>query len=223
MAKLSLRVFKQGKPIYWIVGGVVVFVVFYMLFNKGGANAGSGNTSYVSSGPSEALQAAQLQTGASIQAAQIAANVEAAKTAAGLQEAQMGQEVALAQTDASRVVSLAQLANQSDLASINANTNLLINEQNLSYAADTAKQASQTQIALKQIDAATVAHQLDTNADMFKIQSQNLLSQSLISQIGNVAEKKRYDALVTVLTGMPAYDSHVVPINQGGGVLSITH
>ncbi len=214
MAKLSLKVFKQGKPIYWIIGAVVVFVVFYFLFNKGSGSA-SGSTQYVSSGPSEALQGAQLQAGAAVQAAQISANVEAMRIQAQRETQTLGAQVALEQLASGENVAMAQLANERDLGAMNVNANLLINEQNLNYGAETARLAAETTLGLRMIDANIVTHQLDTNAAMFAEQSRNLIATTALGQIQGLKKKNRDEALTAITASLTGTPNLYVP--QGGG------
>jgi hypothetical protein len=230
MAKISLRVFKKGKPIFWIIGAVFVFVIFYMLFNKS-AKAGAsdgGGVSYVSSGPSEALQAQAMQVGAAIQGAQIAAGVETAKVQEQANEATLGAQVALAQLAAGQTVQLRSIDADLDVAHTNAAANVAINDANLNYGLETASIAATRDITLKQIDANTLAHQMDTNAllvvhqldtqaDMFAEQSKTLTQQSLIAQVGNVKKKQRGAALLDLAQGFATNDFARIELPKGGG------
>jgi hypothetical protein len=177
--KLSLRVFKQGKPIYWVIGGVVIFVLFYLMF-RGKSAPATGTTTYATTGPSEALQAQQLAAGIATQQASLAAGVQVQ----GLQEQQnvaaMALTASLANIDAGRVVSLAGIDAQKAADAENASANIQINRDNLSYTLDTAQVAANTQIGIATINANEVNHQLDTNAAMFADQLKQLTAGQLI-------------------------------------------
>lgn len=210
MAKLNLQVFKRGKPIYWVIGGVALFVIFYLAFSKP-ASAGGSSGGAIVTGPSEALQAAQMQYGAQIQGAQIAAGVEAARIQAENNAASLGASVALANLATQEKVALFQLAREADLAAINAQTNLLINEQNISYGVETARLAAETQIGLRALDVSLLNKQMETNAAMFETQSKNLITQSVIAQVPSLKKRDRDDALA----GIGGYTP--VPGGAGGG------
>jgi plastocyanin len=203
--KLNLRVFKQGKPIYWIVGAVFLFIVFYLVLNKKPASDTTGTTSYVSTGPSEALQAQAMQINAGITTAQIGASVQVQQLQEQQSEANYALTAALAQVSAGQTVSLAGIDAQKAADAENAAANIQINQDNNSYGLETARVASQTQIGLAQISADTVTHQLDTNAAMFAEQSKNLVAQSLIASIANFKHKN--EALDTIV---PLLDNFAV-------------
>jgi len=213
MAAISLKVFKKGKPIYWIIGAVVLFVLFYFMFNRGGGAAtASGSTNYVTTGPSEAVQIASMQAGAAAQAGNLAASVEMARINSETVAAGLGAQIAMAQLASGENVALRQLIAQERLGEINAETNLLINEQNLSYSTETARIAADTNIALKNIDAGILTSQLTANRDMFAIQSSNMITQTLISQVGNLKKRDRDDALAGIGGYIPVYGG------SGGGI-----
>lgn len=231
MAKINLRVFKQGKPIYWIIGGIVVFVLFYMLFNRGAPATAGGGTTVVQSGPSEAMQIAGMQTAAAIQSAQIAANIEALRVQGERDQAALAGQVALAQLASGERVALETLNAEREAAAINAQTNLLINEQTINYNLESARLASETQLGLRQIDANLISGQLDAQAEMFRdqlaanmamyqIQSQNLIAQTAFSQIGNLKKKNRDEALAYLASAFGDFPNTYVP-QRGGGLLGI--
>lgn len=209
MAKISLRVFKRGKPIYWIVGGIFVFVAFYLLFNKRSA-AATGTTSYVATGPSEALQSQMAQINAGVQGASIAAGVELAKVQESQNEAGYALSAVLAQNAAQQTVALATLDTQRDIAEQGIAANVSMTASNNAYGLETARTAAQTQIGLAEISANTLTHQMDTQSAMFAEQSKNLVTQSLIAVAGSA--KHKIEALQVVapyVTGgaSPAYPS----------------
>lgn len=213
MAKLSLRVFKQGKPIYWIIGAVFVFVVFYLMFNRGSGASGS---QVVQTGPSEAMQIAALQAGASQAAVQSAANIEAARIQASREQAALGAQVALAQLASGEKVALEQLALESGLGFANIQANILINDANISYALESARIASETQIGLRQIDVDLLNAQLEAQTHMFEVQSQNLLYQSLIGQTGSLKKKNRDEYAAYLASLMSGQQTAYIPQRSGG-------
>lgn len=199
MAKLSLRVFKKGKPIYWIIGGVVLFVLFYMLFNKGGAASGGGGVNVVSSGPSEAMQAASLQASTAIATAQIGAGIEAARIGVQRDMGALQAQIALAQLGSGERVALETLEFERAMGLADNQANLLINEQNINYALESARVASETSLGLRKLETDMFSEQLAANRDMFAIQSQNLITQSMIAQVSSLKAKDRDTALAAIL------------------------
>lgn len=253
--KFNLKVFKKGKPIYWIIGAVVLFVIFYMMANKGAGSSGSGGSGgqvVMQSGPSEAMQMAGLQAStalqvsaqeanAAIQAANIAAALEAARIEREYDTAGLGAQVALAQLTSGETVALAQLDTEKQLAALNVNANLLINEQNLAYSTESARVAAETNLAMREmevgfmnrtldaqvrsqeINAGLVAHQLETQAQMFETQSQNLIMQSLIGQTGSLKKKNRDEYAAHIANLALGHDSTYTPQRGGfnlGGLIS---
>lgn len=230
MAKLSLRVFQKGKPIFWIIGAVGIFVLFYLMFNRGAGASSGGGTTVVQSGPSEAMQIAGMQMAGAIQAAQIGANVEALRIQGQRDQGVLAGQVAMAQLASGERVALETLATDRDAARFNAETNLLIHERTLSYNTESARIAADTAIDLKQIDANVVMYQLgtnaamfdrqlQTNAAMFETQSRNLIATTALAQVGSLKKKNRDEALTALtasLTGTP--NSYVA---QGGGGFGI--
>lgn len=199
MAKLSLRVFKKGKPIYWIIGGLVLFVIFYLLFNRGGAASGGGGVNVISTGPSEAMQNASLQASTAIATAQIGAGIEAARIQVSRDTANLQAQIALAQLGSGERVALETLNAERSLAQLDAQTNLLVNEQNINYALETARVASETTLSLRKFETDMFSEQLAANRDMFRIQSENLITQSMIAQVSSLKAKDRDTALAAIL------------------------
>lgn len=158
--KLNLKVFKKGKPIYWIGGAVILFVLFYFLFNRGA----SGSTTVVSSGPSEALQAAQLSAGVQTAQIQAQANSAAQQTAGAITIAGIQAQLALAQTDAQAHSTDLQTNQSAAVAFAQIDANKAEQLANMSYSFESAKLASETALQTKASDNALLAHQLDTNA-----------------------------------------------------------
>lgn len=229
MAKISLRVFQKGKPIFWIIGGVVVFVVFYMLFNRGApaASASGGGSTVVQTGPSENLQIAGMQMAGQIQAAQIAANIEALRVQGQRDQAALAGQVALAQLGSGERIALETLAADREAAVLNAQTNLLINEQTANYNLESARLASETTLGLRQIDANLVSNQLSTQAAMFRdqltanmamyeTQSRSLIATTALGQIQNLKKKNRDEALTAITASLTGTPNYYVPQSDGG-------
>jgi len=200
---LNLDVFKKGKSVYWIIGAIVLFVIFYLLASGGSKSTGSGavTTSVINSGPSDA----QLAAGAAVQTAQIQASVAANESAA---------QVAAIQSQTNAQVAIATLQFQGDLAntqagadvakyvaaldanvatsSFTAQTNALQIQSEYSFA--TAKVAAETDLAKNYQNNTLLLNQLQTNAAMFHDQVQGLNFQALVGQIGAVKSNDRDNA-----------------------------
>lgn len=63
MAKFNWKVFKKGKTLYWILGAVVLFVIFYLVASGGSKSSGSGSSgvTVMNAGPTDAQVAASAQ------------------------------------------------------------------------------------------------------------------------------------------------------------------
>lgn len=125
--KLNFAVFKKGKPFVWIIGALVLFVIFYMFINRGGS---SGGVVVQNSGPSDAainasaaLTAKQSDNSAQVaiatlayngQVAQTQAQADIAKYVAGLDAATQSKyldtQIALAAFDLQGGIAQAQIA-----------------------------------------------------------------------------------------------------------------
>lgn len=227
MAKISLRVFQKGKPIFWIIGAVVVFVLFYLMANRRSDASAGGGMTVVQSGASEAMQIAGMQTAASIQTAQIGASVEAARIQGEQNRNVLASQVAIAQLMSGERVALETISADREAANLNAATNLAINEQNTTYALESARLASETSIGLKGIDAAIVMHQLDTNAEMFgkqldtnammfAEQSRNLIATTALGQIQTLKKKNRDEALISLVSSFTGQPNTYIPQRDFG-------
>jgi len=222
--KFNWAVFKKGKAVYWVIGAIVLFVIFYLLASGGskssssGASTNAGGVTTINSGPTDA----QIAAAASISAAQIQANAQTNQSNADLAalKEQVAGQVAIAtlQTQSQ----LADTAAGSDvakyLASVQAGAQTFaLTEQTRQmalqgeYSLETAKVAAETDLAGQALQAGVLVHQLDTNASMFnasiaantaalKIQSDNITMQGLISQAGNLKKKDR-DEYLEILAG----------------------
>lgn len=207
--KLNFKVFKKGSPLLWIGGAVVLFVVFYMLSSKGSNSSNGGNVYTTASGPSDASVAAATQ----LSMAQLQANVSANQMATELAavKEQTAGEIALANIGAN--VAFAGLAADQNVQLAALNTQKSIAEMNTEYAIESAEIAAEVNLATVGIQRDMFAKQLDTNVTMLDIQSRNLISQSLISQVGSLKKKDRDQAL-TALAGVN-YRGQIAAPNSG--------
>lgn len=123
MASKILGALKSKKARPFIIGGAVLIggiIIFMVLKNRGG---GGGSAQAVSGGPSEALQAAQLQAQTQLGLAQLQANAAATQSATQLQAFMYGKDadvhiadvtmqnqalIQLAGIDAQKTIALAQ-------------------------------------------------------------------------------------------------------------------
>lgn len=186
--KLNFKFLNKGT-IWWVVGAIVLFVIFYMVASGGNsAGASDGTTAVVGSTPSDAQIAAQLQ-GQSIQAQLAAATIQAQSE---VTVAAMQRDVALANVQAGADITKYQVA-----------TDLQAAREAAEYGVETANIAANTQLKLKETDAALLIHQMNVNAEMFNTQSQNLIAQSLIGASASLKKKDRDNYLVSIATGAP--------------------
>lgn len=156
--KFSLSYVKQNPVMFGAIF-VVFGVLLYLVMNKGAG----GTTQYVTTGPSEALQAAQLQSGTAIQAAQIQAG-------ASLQEKQLDAAVAGQTLQAQLAAITAQINGQETLANMN-----------LQY--QFAELAANSALGSKQIDASLLAlqAQLDNQLDVVNSNNQFMVDYAKVA------------------------------------------
>lgn len=152
--KMNFAVFKKGKPIYWVIGGIVVFALFYLMFNKG-AGSSSGITT-VNAGPSDAAVAASTQLALAQTNANAGVAVATLQYNGQLAQTQAAADVAKYTANLDAATSAATLDTQKAIAAINAE-----------YSLDTAKVAAETNIAQWTLNANVLTTQLQTNAQMF--------------------------------------------------------
>lgn len=114
--------FVKKKP--WIIGGVLVIGVVLFMMMRGGGSANASTS--VSTGPSEGLQAAQLQAQTQLGMAQLSANVEGANIAAQLQAFMFGKErdseVSMYQANVAGQIQMAGIQSQENMANFAAMT-----------------------------------------------------------------------------------------------------
>lgn len=189
--KLNFSFLKKGKTIYWIVGAVVLFVVFYLIASRGSSSENVGGITTITAGPSDAQVAAATQLAMANIQASIASNQTAAELAAlkeqSARDVALGalqQTIDLANTEAGKTVALANFNAQKEIAALQGE-----------YDVATARVASETEIKSNQIQADMFASQLEANRQMFADQVSALNTQALIGQIGNLKKKNRDEAL----------------------------
>lgn len=196
--KMKLAIFKKGKPVYWIVGAVVLFVIFYLITSKGAGQAANsgGGVAVINQGPSDA----QIQAGAAFSMAQVQANTAA--NIAGLEAAvkrdEFNMNVALANIGAN--IAGREIDTSATLGLASYDLQRHISELNAEYSLETAKIVSSEAITMRQIDRAAFGDQLAANNDSLRIQSANMTNQALISQVGSLKKKDR-DETLQILSG----------------------
>jgi hypothetical protein len=127
-------------------------------------------------------------------------------------------------------VALANLDTERELAFMNTQANLLINEQNLSYSLESAKVASATQIGLRELDVGLINRQMDTqasmfreqmaaNADMLELQSRTMIASAAIGAVGNLKKKNQDEALTSIVSSLTGTPNTYV--QRGGGGFGI--
>lgn len=205
MAKFNLAVFRKGKPIYWIVGAVVLFVLFYFMASKGAPKASSGGgTTYVESGPSEAELSAQVAlAGISAQTNSDAARV-AGETA--IARSQMETQIGLAQINAT--IAAADIAANRELSALALTTDRDNQRAQLEASLDAINLQAQygTEQARIATQGSIQALQIQTQAQqaMYMEQSRALGQQALIAQASTLKKKDR-DNFLAGLAGLSNY------------------
>lgn len=179
---LNFSAFKK-RPFLWGGIAIAIFVLFYLLFSRGGGNASSGSTQYVETGPSEAEIAAQsniamAQIQANIASQQFAseAAIKNAEFAASVKNSEFAYNVALVQIDAEKAI----LENQSE------------------YSLATARVAAETNLEMAKLDRDVLTTQLNTQSQMFSKQIDSLTNQALIAQVSTLKKKNRDDVLLAL-------------------------
>lgn len=211
--KLNFKIFKKGKPIYWVIGAVVLFVIFYFVASRGSSNSTGGVTT-IQTGPSEAMQAAQLQYNAQIASANVAAQMQANQNLTDFRIAELA-----ASNEASNIQASADVAKY--VASLDAasTAKALETQQNIydlqgQYSLETARTAAQAQLGLAELQASMFNKQLETNAQMFGDQLRAATAQTALSVIPTLKKGDRDAALISITTGQPS--SHGSIIGQAG-------
>lgn len=225
--KLNFKVFKKGKAIYWVIGGAIIFAIFYFMFSRGASSQSSGNMLYMPTGPSEAQLAAGLQAQsiqAQLNAAAMSQQVELekikAQSATDITLANIASNLSLEEIQASTDLIKYQTAKDAEIASLTLQTQERMATTSQEYALAAAQSAYATQIASKELDAAILSKQIDTNVKMLEIQSTNLIQQNLIAQVGSLKKKDRDETLQIIAGNLTGYP--VSYTNPRGGPAIIT-
>lgn len=194
--KLNLKVFKKGKPIYWLIGAVVIFVIFYLIASKGAGSSSGG----------VAVVGGTAQTDNSVALANAQASANANNNAAAVAIAQLEYQGKLAETQAGADVA-------KYVANLDANTTMLgfttqmeaIKVQ-AEYGLESSRVAAETNLAGQALNAQVLIRQLDTNAAMFnnslaanveqsRITSQTYIATSALGQVSTLKKKDRDETL----------------------------
>jgi hypothetical protein len=151
----------------WIaaIGGLAVFLFVYILRSGGSSSGSSGGTTYVSSGPSDAVQQAGIAASAQTAQAQAAATVAAQQTQAQYNVAVLDQQNKQQQNDIAGSVALEQERDALSVANLQYSSATAINDSNNAAAvrqadiganaqADIADTAAKTQAAIAGVNAA---------------------------------------------------------------------
>ena len=206
---MNFAIFKKGKPIYWIIGGVVVFGLFYLAFNKGGSSSGGGITS-VNTGPSDAAVAASTQ----LALAQTQAN-------AGVAVATLQYNGTIAQTQAAADVAKYTAALDAQTSAATLDTQKAIAAINAEYSLDTARVAAESNLAQWNINANVLTTQMTTQAQMFSDQLRASTTQAIIAQTPNIMLQDRDNILALAAAAnsgvsLTYNDRGAVPFTLGG-------
>lgn len=187
----------------------IIFLVFglllWVLINRG-ASGGSGSTTYVASGPSEALQAANLQAGTQVQLAQIQAGT--ANNAAAFQlealSTQIEGQLAVTALEAQfRTLELAANERLTELqtnASLAALTAQLTTQRQMSadansFALDYARAANDAAVSTVMINAALQRDLGAQQTEAYKAGLQTSILQGVLATIPSLKKKDRDTAL----------------------------
>lgn len=205
--KFNLAIFKKGKPIYWILGGIALFVLFYWIVSRGSSGASSsGGTSVIQTGPSDAQVAAQSQLALAQMQTQAGVTTAQNQNNADIAIATLQAQVALANTQASADVAkytagldastqagyIAAQQHMMEMQVAGATAQTQIQAQ---YGVETATIAAQSVLDQANVQAAMFGKQLDTNSKMFTAQLNAANFQSMVAQVGNVKANDRDNML----------------------------
>lgn len=200
--KLNFKVFKS-KPVWYILGGLVAFYVFYRI-----ASGGSSGITTVNSGPSDAavqastaLQMANLQYGAQTTQMQTQAN---AAVAIEQLHANSANYQTQASVDLGKYTAALDAQTQAAYMTVQQNIAAL----NAQYSLDTAKVAAETNIAQWGIMANVMNTQTVANA---AVQSQFIQAstfQALAATIPSLKERDRSIGLGELTSAMTGQAYH---------------
>jgi hypothetical protein len=224
--KMNFKIFKKGKPIYWILGAIAVFIVFYMIASRGS-----------SSGGSVAVVGGTAQADNTIALANAEASMRAGDNAAAVAIATLQAQGQIAETQAGADVAkyIANLEATTSMAGFTAQMEAI--KLQSEYGLESSRVAAETQLGIRALDAAVLSKQLDTNASMFnnslaanvemsRIQSDAFIKQSALSVIPTLKKKDRDETLQILGTtfaggSVPYYNNNsgpavILPHYSGG-------
>ena len=231
---LNMHVFKHGKPIYWVIGGLVIFYLFYRIASGHKSTSSStGTVTTVSSGPSDASVAAssaitqaQIAANSNDNAATLAYQTAHDANAAGVAVATLDAQAHMYDTSAAADVGkyTAGLDAQTTLAGITAQMNE--NQVNAEYSFATAKVAAETNLAGQAIQASVINNSFATQLEMAKGQNETTIAlsnnetkafvyASTLANLGQVPSGDR-DNLVA-LANANATGAHVTYVDTANG------
>lgn len=221
--KFSLSYVKQNPVMFGSIF-VVFGLLLYVLMNRGGS------TQYVSTGPSEALQAAQLQAGAAIQAKQIdaaIANQQAQASLAAITAQINGQETL---ANLQMQYAFAELAANSALGSKQIDASLLALQTQLDTQLELASSNNQFMVDYAKVAADSATNQVMINAalqrDLSKDQLDAFKFGNLLNSVNSVLEVDRDNILALITAQMSGsnlsyYDRASGSFNTSGGKLVV--
>lgn len=176
---------------YWVAGGAVALIAFYLLRGSGGSStsAGAVTTSYTTSDG----QTANSYTDPSLMLAQLTAQTQLATQTADLQSqlqlAGMEKDISLATIDANKWMSQLDYNLQSSLANINS---------------DAAKYASDIQLQIQQNDGLVKMAEINANSYIANVQAQsnNLIAQTQASVINKQTSASKTNAWLGAIASL---------------------
>lgn len=208
MAGIS-GLFKNKKARPWLIGGVIVVAVLIFMMLRGG---GSSQAQVVSSGPSEALQAAQLQSATQLGMAQLQSNTAAAQTAAELQAFMYGKDadLKLAELQAGAAQYALNVQGQIQMAGIDAQRSIALAQENTALFGVAAQRdvqlagfEAQQNIAASQYSFLTSQQSYAAQREMAQIASQEKIQLAQIdAQRYGVKQQSKSNNLGTVVGGV---------------------
>lgn len=173
------NVYTKNKPLF--IGGAVLVGGVLLFFMLRGGGGGGGSAAVGPSGPSEALQAANLQASTQLQGQQmqVQGEIALATLAAQSRAQEMQLQMLGLQQQTAAQLQLADIQSERELAAILAQTNAQKEMQTMAL-------DSQTQIALMQEKSALQRDQIiaQTQLGMQQMQSQTVLEASRIQMEG---------------------------------------
>ena len=237
LKKFSFEYVKKNPVMFGVIF-VVFGLLLWVLINRGGG--ASGSTQYVSSGPSEALQGAQLQAGTQVQLAQIQAQTQNAGGAFQLEALtrQLDNQAMLAGVEMQyRVLELGaserltELQTGASLAALTAqlSANRDMAADNNAFALGYAKQANDAAVQTVFINSMLQRELGSQQLEAYKYGLDTSVKQGILSTIPSLKKKNRDDVLRDFIitqapSSLPAavyWAGQNTPGNGGTGIPAI--